>query len=87
MKPNSRGRSLALAALGTLALLLAGCAALVQDECTADAYQVGKRDGRLGAYAQADAYAARCGSRGRFDASRYMEGWRDGLAERPRPVV
>lgn len=67
------------------ALLLSGCAAITVDECTADSYQVGKHDGRIGAYAQSDRYAARCG--GRFSASRYMDGWRDGWAERPKPVV
>ena len=77
----------AFAALGAAALLLAGCAALAENECTADSYQIGKRDGRIGAYAQADAYAARCGARSRFEASRYLDGWRDGWAERPKPVV
>ena len=69
------------------ALLVAGCAAIGIDECTADSYQVGRRDGRIGAYSQADAYAARCRAQGRFDVQRYLEGWRDGWADRPRPVV
>ena len=74
-----------IAALASAAILLAGCAAIAVEECSADAYQIGKRDGRIGAYAQSDRYAARCG--GRFSASRYMDGWRDGFAERPKPVV
>lgn len=80
-----RSRRNVLGILAAVALFLAGCAALVEKECTADSYQIGKRDGRIGAYAQADRYAARCG--GRFSASRYMDGWRDGFAERPKPVV
>ena len=76
-----------MAMLGAAALVLQGCAAIAVDECTADSYQVGRRDGRIGAYSQADAYAQRCGTRGGFDASRYLEGWRDGWADRPKPVV
>ena len=75
------------ASRGGAALLVAGCAGIAADECTTDSYQLGRRDGRIGAYAQADAYAARCGTRARFDTQRYLDGWRDGSAERPRPSV
>lgn len=69
------------------AILISGCAALAVDECAADPYQLGRRDGRIGAYAQAESYSARCAGPARFDVNRYLEGWRDGLADRPRPVV
>lgn len=72
--------------LAASAALLAGCAAIVADECTADSYEIGKRDGRMAAYSQAEIYAARCGTRGQFDAARYSEGRRAGLAERPIPL-
>ena len=72
------------AVLAAAALAVAGCASIATDECKSDAYQVGLRDGRIGAYSQADAYATRCSA---FDRSRYTEGWRDGVAQRPRPVV
>lgn len=72
---------------GGIAVLLSGCAALAVDECTADPYQLGRRDGRIGAHSQAESYSARCAGRARFDVDRYLEGWRDGVADRPRPVA
>jgi hypothetical protein len=60
--------------------VLAGCAA----DCGPDWYQVGERDGRLGAQSQLENYAARCG--GRPDAARYAEGYRAGFAQRPIPT-
>lgn len=73
-------------ATAALAAILSGCAALAVDECTADSYQVGERDGRMAAFSQAEIYAARCDTRGQFDAARYTEGWRAGFAARPRPL-
>jgi len=78
-------KSIVLSSAG--AILISGCAALAVDDCKADPYEVGRRDGRVGAYAQAENYSARCAGRARFDVDRYLEGWRDGLADRPRPVV
>lgn len=69
--------------LAASSALLAACAGIVAGDCSGDAYQTGRRDGRIGAYAQADRYAARCGPQ--FDSARYTAGWRDGLADRPRP--
>jgi hypothetical protein len=61
-------------------LALPGCAA----DCGPDWYQVGERDGRLGAQSQVENYAARCGG-ARPDAARYAEGYRAGFAQRPIP--
>jgi hypothetical protein len=61
-------------------LALSGCAA----DCGPDWYQVGERDGRLGAQSQVENYAARCGG-ARPDAARYAEGYRAGFAHRPVP--
>ena len=61
-----------------LVVLASGCAA----DCGADWYELGARDGRLGAEAQAEVYAARCGVKP--DAARYEEGYRAGSAQRPR---
>ena len=67
------------AALVSLSLILAGCAA----DCGPDWYQIGERDGRLGAQSQVAYYATRCG--GGADAARYAEGYRAGFARRPIP--
>jgi len=66
-------------------LTLTGCAGLAADECRdgADWYQIGQRDGRLGASPQADLYASRCGVQP--DAARYTQGWQAGFAARPVP--
>jgi hypothetical protein len=64
------------------AATLAGCA--TSSDCGGDWYATGQRDGRLGATPQADLYARRCPA---VDAERYGEGWRNGFAQRPRPVV
>ncbi len=61
-------------------LLLAGCAA----DCGPDWYEIGARDGRLGAY-QAGIYARRCSVP--VDTARYDEGWRAGFDQRPRIVA
>jgi hypothetical protein len=68
----------------TSLLVIAACASTA--DCSADAYQLGRRDGRLGAglEAQADIYGARCGAP--IDRARYTEGYRDGFRERPIPL-
>jgi hypothetical protein len=38
-------------------------------------------DGRIGADSQVERYAASCSG---MDSARYEEGWREGLAMRPR---
>jgi hypothetical protein len=68
------------AALLATLLLLAGCAA----DCGPDWYEIGARDGRLGAY-QAQLYASRCSVP--VDNARYDEGWQAGAAQRPRIVA
>jgi hypothetical protein len=62
-----------------LTFAIGGCAA----DCSGDWYQVGARDGRIGAEPQIESYAARC-SGVQPDAARYAEGYRDGAAQRPR---
>jgi hypothetical protein len=64
---------------------LSGCAGAGGVDCAADWFEIGKRDGRIGAYSQADRYAARCGAA--LDRERYEQGHRAGSAERPRPPV
>lgn len=71
------------AAIAAFPLLLSGCAALLAQDCAGDAYEIGRRDGRIGAYAQSERYRERCGAG--FDAARYTEGWRQGLYDRPLP--
>ena len=53
-------------------------------DCGPDWRATGQRDGRLGAQAQADNYARRCGVA--VDAAQYDAGWREGLAERSVPL-
>lgn len=62
-------------------LLLAGCAAGGGD-CGPDWRAIGQRDGRLDAGSQAARYAARCNTT--VDTAAYEEGYREGLAQRPR---
>ena len=68
----------------TLLLLASGCAGMGGADCTTDAYQLGQRDGRIGASPQADLYAARCSAS--IDRDRYLEGWRAGYSQRPIPL-
>lgn len=67
-----------------IAALASGCASTTAADCGGDWYAVGARDGRLGARPQADIYEARCAAR--VDATRYMNGWEAGFAERPVPL-
>jgi hypothetical protein len=74
-----------LAAVSSLAI--AGCASLIEEECRGDWYQIGQRDGRLGASPQLEIYAARCAPVGvQPDAVRYDEGWKAGFGARPVPT-
>jgi hypothetical protein len=61
-----------------MALAVCGCAA----DCKTDWYELGARDGRLGAPPQAETYAARCNIKA--DPARYEEGYRAGFDMRPR---
>lgn len=70
---------------GLAGLLIAGCAGLSKVDCSADAYQLGERDGRLGATPQAEIYAQRCGASP--DLQKYNAGWAAGRAQRPTPPV
>jgi len=72
-----------IAALGCV--LVAGCAGWSSVDCTADAYALGERDGRLGATPQAELYAQRCGAAP--DREKYEAGWGAGRAQRPTPPV
>ena len=70
--------------LSTLtAATLAGCAS-APTECSANWYEIGQRDGRLGAAPQAGYYQAHCTSP--IDRARYQSGWEDGYARRPLPL-
>lgn len=71
-------RWMAIAALA----VLGGCAGLQgQEECTADWYDVGRRDAALFRIRpQTELYQARCSER--MDAAAYERGWREGYGER-----
>ena len=64
---------------------LAACAGFDAPGCDSDWYEVGLRDGFLGAPWQDESYAQRCGDA--VNAVRYREGWRDGDRRRPRAPV
>lgn len=74
-------KALLLSIIASIAL--AGCATGAKD-CGADWYQVGQRDGRLGATPQPDYYAAQCTAA--VDRARYQDGWDAGYAQRPLPL-
>lgn len=74
-------RRLALLAV----IALSACAGAQSSDCTGEWFEIGKRDGRMGALSQAERYGARCGIP--VDVQRYEEGYRAGSAERPRPPV
>lgn len=68
-------------------VLASGCAAMNEGDCRADMYQVGMRDGRMGAGSQIERYAGRCAASGASaDSSRYAEGYAAGFAQRPIPL-
>ena len=83
MNPTKRTFLSAFAAAAFAAALLAGCATSAAD-CNSDWYDIGARDGRLGATPQADYYVSRC--TGPVDRARYASGWEAGFAQRPSPV-
>jgi hypothetical protein len=66
-------------------LFTAGCAGISSIDCTADAYALGERDGRLGATPQVEFYAQRCAVAP--DRAKYDAGWQAGRAQRPVPPV
>ena len=63
--------------------VLAGCASTGGSDCSTDPFQLGQRDGVLGAN-EVDRLAARCGAS--FNTERYREGYRDVFARRPIPL-
>jgi hypothetical protein len=65
--------------------VLTGCAGIGSADCGPDWFAVGERDGRINAGSQVERYAARCGVP--VDRARYEEGYQQGFAQRPRPVV
>jgi hypothetical protein len=67
-------------AIVCLCALLAGCAG---NDCARSPFELGQRDGMLGAN-QTERLAASCG--GSFDAARYVEGYRETFSRRPPPV-
>lgn len=71
--------------LVTALVALAGCAALGAADCGPDWYEIGQRDGRIGAQPQDQAYARRCGVP--VDSVRYREGWQSGFRQRPGPAA
>jgi len=64
-------------------LLATGCAGLGGNECAADPFQLGERDGVLRSY-EGSRHAARCGSG--FDEAKYREGYADAASRRPIPL-
>jgi len=65
------------------ALLTWGCAGTGGGDCSADAYQLGERDGVLRSY-EGSRHAARCGSG--FNEARYREVYTDAASRRPIPL-
>lgn len=63
--------------LAVCCMSLGGCAV----NCGTDWREAGLNEGRLGADPQTERYAASCPG---MDRSRYVEGWREGNAMRPR---
>ena len=61
-----------------LVLLCAGCATV---DCNSNWFEIGQRDGRLGADSQVESYSGSCPQ---VDRARYAEGHQAGLAMRPR---
>jgi hypothetical protein len=66
-----------------LLMVASGCAGIGASDCAADPFQLGERDGVLGAN-EVDRHAARCGAT--FDAGRYREGYAEGFSRRPKPL-
>jgi hypothetical protein len=62
-----------------LCALLGGCAS---NDCAMNAFELGQRDGMLGAN-QTERHLSRCGSS--FDAARYTAGFSDSFSRRPAP--
>jgi hypothetical protein len=64
-------------------VFVSGCASMGGNDCAADAFQLGERDGVLRSY-EGDRHAARCGSG--FNEARYREGYAEAAARRPIPL-
>jgi hypothetical protein len=62
-------------------LMLSGCA--VGNDCAVNPFDLGQRDGVLGANHSPERYAASCG--GAFNGARYTEGYQEGVSRRPPP--
>jgi len=72
----------------TCALLLAvsGCAGAPGGECHGvQWYRLGLNDGMADAKGELERYATSCGAD--FGRAQYEEGFRDGLARRPKPAA
>jgi hypothetical protein len=63
----------------SLCAMLSACAS---NDCATNPFELGQRDGMLGAN-QTERHVSRCGSS--FDAGRYTEGFRDSFSRRPAP--
>jgi len=75
---------LARIALPLCAVLLSACAGAPGGECHGESwYRLGLNDGMADAKEEAARYQTSCGAG--FDRARYEEGFRDGLARRPKP--
>jgi hypothetical protein len=69
-----------------LLLTLCACADTPVIECHGtNWYRLGLDDGTAGAHGEAGHYATSCGAD--FGRAQYEEGFRDGLARRPKPVA
>ena len=62
-----------------ICLVTSGCAS---NDCAMNAFELGQRDGMLGAN-QTERHVSRCGAS--FDAGRYSAGFSDSFARRPAP--
>lgn len=65
--------------------ILSFCAwlgACASNDCAMNAFELGQRDGTLGAN-QTERHVSRCGAS--FDTGRYVEGFRDAFSRRPPP--
>jgi hypothetical protein len=69
--------------ISLLAVILAGCAGMSQNECrVANWHDLGERDGLAGNPARIDTYAYRCEKHNlQADRQQYLDGWWTGNAE------
>jgi hypothetical protein len=77
---------LARIVLAFCVLVLSGCAGAPGGECHGvQWYRLGLNDGMADAKGELERYAASCGAD--FGRAQYEEGFRDGLARRPKPAA